>query len=271
MTTPDTSAAAWMPFYIGDYLRDTGRLSTEEHGAYLLLLLEYWTQGPLPDDDTRLARVARATSKEWRQSLRPVLQPFFRIENGTWRHKRADAEREKAMELIRHRTAAGRRGAQARWQKREDEGEAPGEASDGKRMVLPCSEQWQTDAQPQPQSQPQPPPLPKAGAAAQAQALAPAGAVAWDGDLGSDDALHIVWSFHALRQELFGTPPPAVLPPREVSVARDWVRRGALYEPVRAIMEERLKYQAKAGKRPPATLQYFQAQVLASAAAGDRR
>lgn len=48
----------WYPFYVGDYRKDTARLSTEQHGAYRLLLDEYWVAGPLPDDDQVLARIA---------------------------------------------------------------------------------------------------------------------------------------------------------------------------------------------------------------------
>jgi uncharacterized protein YdaU (DUF1376 family) len=47
MSASDT----WMPFYVGDYLSATGRLTTEQHGAYLLILLDYWKNGPPPNDD----------------------------------------------------------------------------------------------------------------------------------------------------------------------------------------------------------------------------
>jgi uncharacterized protein YdaU (DUF1376 family) len=108
-TQPNT----WMPFYVGDYLRDTARLSTEAHGAYLLLIFEYWTSGrPLPDDDRQLAAIAKLSKFRW-QKLKILLATFFSVADGVWRHKRIDVE----LENAKARAAAGRIGAEARWAK----------------------------------------------------------------------------------------------------------------------------------------------------------
>jgi uncharacterized protein YdaU (DUF1376 family) len=78
----------YMPFFIGDYLKDTRHLTLEQHGAYLLLIFEYWSKGGLPDDDAQLARIVGISPAKWRK-LRPVIQALF--QDG-WKHAHIDEE-----------------------------------------------------------------------------------------------------------------------------------------------------------------------------------
>lgn len=82
------SKRPWMPFYVGDYLKATQHLSGPEHAAYLLLMFHYWEEGVLPAEDKRLARIAKMSDREWRQS-RDILASFFLP---GWRHARLDEE-----------------------------------------------------------------------------------------------------------------------------------------------------------------------------------
>jgi uncharacterized protein YdaU (DUF1376 family) len=85
---------AWMPFYVADYLADTSHLSTLEHGAYLLLIMHYWTNGGLPNDDKKLARITRLDPRCF-ANLRGTLSEFF---DSDWKHKRIDEEHARAAE-----------------------------------------------------------------------------------------------------------------------------------------------------------------------------
>lgn len=94
-----------MPLYVADYLADTAHLSAAEHGAYLLLIMHYWTKGKLPDDEEAIRRVTRLTTRQWSQS-RDVLRSLF---GDQWRHKRIDEELSKAIEKSKVNSANAKR------------------------------------------------------------------------------------------------------------------------------------------------------------------
>lgn len=93
----------WMPLYVGDYLANTGHLSTEEHGAYFLLILHYWTTESLPNDARSLANLARLPLKKW-NAMEAKIKPFFGMD---WSHKRLDEEIEKTKKISAKRSEAG--------------------------------------------------------------------------------------------------------------------------------------------------------------------
>lgn len=103
-------ARPWMPLYVADYLADTGHLSAAEHGAYLLLIMHYWSNGGLPNDDKKLARIARMSDKEWR-SARDTVADFF---GEGWRHERIESELSAANASYERRALAGRKGGNAK-------------------------------------------------------------------------------------------------------------------------------------------------------------
>lgn len=95
-----------MPLYIGEYLADTGHLTTTQHGAYLLLLMHYWRKHELPSDDKQLAAIAKLPLRIW-LDCRETLQAFF---YEGWRHKRVEQELSKRIAIAEKRAVAGSKG-----------------------------------------------------------------------------------------------------------------------------------------------------------------
>lgn len=103
----------WFPFYTGDYFNKTMHLTTQEHGAYLLLLLNYYSKGePLPIED--LPALARLSPGDW-EAIRPRIAKFFKVQDGKWFQETADEIIHKATSKHVLLSQAGRRGNEKRW------------------------------------------------------------------------------------------------------------------------------------------------------------
>lgn len=83
---------------VAQFERETRRLGPAVVGAYIRILLDYFSTGePPPDEDAMLARIAGVDSDMWR-AIRPRLEPLFTIiaygPEGTvvWFHQHTEDE-----------------------------------------------------------------------------------------------------------------------------------------------------------------------------------
>ena len=116
------SGAPFMQLYVGDYMADTTLLTTEQHGAYLLLLMTMWRHdAKLPDDPRKLSRIARTTIRKW-PAIWDGIEGFFDVSDGVITNKRLTKEHQKAVAKSELRANAGSLGGKAKALKNNDTG-----------------------------------------------------------------------------------------------------------------------------------------------------
>ncbi|HXJ57236.1 MAG TPA: DUF1376 domain-containing protein, partial [Verrucomicrobiae bacterium] len=74
---------------------------------YVLLIIHYWRTGGLPEDDAKLARIAKLSVKNWTELIKPDIQLLFL---DGWKHKRIDKELAKQSIIATKRAMAGHKG-----------------------------------------------------------------------------------------------------------------------------------------------------------------
>lgn len=156
MTNQPTKREAlpWFAFNVAEYLKDTMKLGTESHGAYLLLMLDYYANAePCPDDDFVLAAVCKLTEEVWKKHRR-VLEPHFDVRDGFWFHKRIERELDESSRRLQAAKALAVAGGKARGaQAREERRKAAETAAKAPKVAGGVAvEQPATQPQPQPQS-----------------------------------------------------------------------------------------------------------------------
>ncbi|ARO57215.1 YdaU family protein [Methylorubrum extorquens] len=89
------SAYPSLPLFTDAFIADTGHLSAQETGAYLMLMMVAWRSPEcrLPDTDDKLARWARVDRRTWLR-IKPAVMEFWTLADGFWSQKRLSKERE---------------------------------------------------------------------------------------------------------------------------------------------------------------------------------
>lgn len=117
---PKDSKPPAFPFYVDDFASDgkVEAMTTEEVGAYILLLCKAWREDPagsLPADDRILSRWARLDSVRWHECKLAVLSTFDLRADGRLYQKRMEREARKMKENRRKRKVAASAAATKRW------------------------------------------------------------------------------------------------------------------------------------------------------------
>lgn len=110
----DKVRATWHRFEWPAYDRGTRHLCMLEHGAYMVLLREYYcAQAPLVANVQQLMYVCRAITPTEQQAVQTVLDEFFVLEDDGFHHARCDEEIARASQLCEKRHVAGQKGGEA--------------------------------------------------------------------------------------------------------------------------------------------------------------
>lgn len=140
-----TKVDVFMPVFIGDYLADTMDLNAEEHGAYLLLLMDLWRRdGRIEFSPGKLARICRVEPERW-GAVWESLGRFFEVKDGILTQGRVSHELAVAYAKKEEASRAGKASAAARLL-RDGTAQPPNGRSNGTRTDVRTEPQQNGDS-----------------------------------------------------------------------------------------------------------------------------
>jgi uncharacterized protein YdaU (DUF1376 family) len=158
--TSDVKVDIFMPIYVGDLLADTLQLSTEQFGAYMLLLLHQWRKGHYTEDEAlQISRLVGSShlsasssgKQEISRLLEPVLKLLMRDSSGLLFSRRNDEEKEKWTDRKRVFIERARKGGIGKARKmREEKANKQPASSTLEGMLEPCTSSSPSEEQKQP-------------------------------------------------------------------------------------------------------------------------
>ena len=111
----------WMPVYIGDMLAKTTRMTTEQIGASFLVLMDYWRNGAIPNDNNIIASITRLSLSK-AKALKDVLirANLLNVYDEEIRSEYLDNLKTQAESNKTAKAERAKKAAEARWNKSQD-------------------------------------------------------------------------------------------------------------------------------------------------------
>jgi uncharacterized protein YdaU (DUF1376 family) len=98
----------YYPHHIGDFIKDTSNLNDHQLATYLRMIWSYYaSEKPYENDCERIAFAMRSDA----QTVGLILQHYFNLVDGVWRHSRCDRE----LDAFHGKSEKSRAAANARW------------------------------------------------------------------------------------------------------------------------------------------------------------
>lgn len=69
----EAEVSIWLPIYIGDILSMTTRLTTEQIGGLHLLMMDFWKNGDIPNDNKIISAITRMTTAKVKQLKNAII------------------------------------------------------------------------------------------------------------------------------------------------------------------------------------------------------
>jgi uncharacterized protein YdaU (DUF1376 family) len=70
------TAKPWFKFHVADFRAEMLLLTPAQRGAYICLLMAYWENEGLPEDDRQLALIAGMNPREWSRNREAIVSLF---------------------------------------------------------------------------------------------------------------------------------------------------------------------------------------------------
>lgn len=109
----------WMPLYIGDLQAAFARMTAEQVGATLMLMMDFWKNGAIPHDHAMLCSITKLSQHTKAKTLLTVLVnlELFEIEAGMISSQFLTNLKNQAALNQQMKSDKAKNAAQARWNK----------------------------------------------------------------------------------------------------------------------------------------------------------